>query len=209
MITKDEVLEKLPLLVNGQLGKAQCAELEKAIQEDAELAREAEFLKTLHYGIKQQDVPLPGEIGLARLKRDIDKEKQKQTAYEKENNSGADQVQTISKTRYWKPLAIAASCLLAIQTMTLLPWQNTDSDATNIIPMSGSVTQHGPRVQAVIHEDATMTQLISALTRVNGSIVGGPSALGIVTLALPQNADAIEAMNTLLAYDFILEVSGL
>lgn len=193
----NDVDEKLPLLVNGQLDASERAELERQLGQDPVLAQEAEFLAALRDGIQQQDEQTPGALGLARLKREIAREKQH------------DRQPEAAKS-YWKPVALTACALFALQTFMLnVPLDGRNGTDTDIATLAGENVSQGPRLQLIFDDSATAANIHSALRSVDGTIVDGPGALGVYTLMLPQGADASQAVKQLSKHRFIEQVAAL
>jgi|GEM_PF-800892 len=202
----EEIDEKLALLVNGQLDKAESEALEREIAQAPELAQEADFLKALQVGMQSSEEPTPGAMGLARLQRDI-RNQQTQTSRQE------PQASKPSTGSFWKPLALAASVLLGVQTLVMGSWQMSSVEGVNVMPMSGSklgeVGAQGARLQLVFNDAATAAQMASLLLAVNASIIDGPSALGIYTVVLPPKTDAELVVQQLDSSGVIEEVSVL
>lgn len=158
------------------------------MQQDPELKKEAEFLGALRKGIQEQDETSPGEMGLARLKRDIQRE-QKQTQK--------------PQGKFWKPLAIAACCVLGVQMFLLIPKQETNP---NIVTLSGNGQVSGPQLQIVFQAEASAAQIQQTLNSVQGNIISGPGALGVYTVALPGEVNYREVIAQLSEQAHVEEV---
>lgn len=157
---------------------------------DTDEKQDAEFMKALQKGFQNMDDAPPGEIGLARLKRDIQREQEQQQ-------------QAKPKQTYWKPLAIAACFLMGVQFFLLLPKEQTDS---GIVTLSGTAAHNGPTLQLVFKNDASAQQIQQALNGVQGTIINGPGALGIYTVALPKGENYQQALTQLQNLEFVDEV---
>lgn len=182
-----DIDEKLTKWATGKLNEQERESLEQQLQRDPELKKEADFLTALRKGMQEQQESLPGDMGLARLKRDIQREQQQQKPQQK----------------FWKPLAIAACCLLGVQMFLLLPDNSTDTD---IVTLSGEANYRGPQLQIVFTDSTTAAQIQQALNSVQGNIIGGPGVLGVYTVALPEDADAQQMLLQLNSLDFVEEI---
>lgn len=190
----NDIDEQLNLWANGRLPEAERRALEQKMEEDPALAREAEFAKALKDSVQSEPVTGPGEFGLARLQKSL-REAQQETPT------------VLPRKSFWKPVAIAASVIVAVQTAMLVgpaPWEN--GSAVDMTPASGETVLEGPRLQIVFEPSATMADIQTAVLSVNGSIVAGPSALGVFRLALSEEASIGAAVQTLRDYDFVDEV---
>lgn len=179
--------EKLIAMTTGRLQEDDQGELKKRLDEDATLGNEATFLKALHQGIQQEDVQPPGDIGLARLKRDIQNER-KQAQNTRQN--------------IWKPVAIAACCVMAVQLFLNIP---TDDTGTGITVLSGGEHAQGPQLQIIFKTNATEANIRQALNSVQARIINGPGALGVYTLALTEETNVNEAIEELKNLAFVDE----
>ncbi len=189
-----DIDEQLNLWANGRLPEAERRALEQKMADDPTLAREAEFLKSLRNTVQSEPATGPGELGLARLQKAIRAEQEEAPV-------------VLPRKNFWRPVAIAASVIVAVQAAMLLgpePWEN--GSAVDMAPASGEQLPQGPRVQIVFDPAATMADIQTAVLSVNGSIVAGPSALGIIQLGLPEEGSTEAAVDTLRAYDFVDEV---
>ena len=189
--------EQLPLWANGRLPEAERQRLEQALKDDPKLAHEADFMKALRSGLQSPpDETPPGELGLARLKRDIAHNRAPQPVRRRAN--------------LWKPLALAASVMVAIQAGLLIgsdPWRAVRD--TNLAPASGKVTISGPRLQIVFDGSTSVSDMQVMLQAVNARLVDGPGALGIWTLELPEGADVQVVRERLQSSQGVAEVIAL
>ncbi|MGM0982759.1 MAG: hypothetical protein ACQEXG_04940 [Pseudomonadota bacterium] len=186
--------ERLALYVNDKLEGTQRQRMQDAIADDPELAREVELLHMLKQGWQQDQEAPPMELGLARLKRDI---QQEQSLPEAPSPRYRGQ-------RFWKGLALAACLVVAIQTSLVV---FTGSDDTQWELLSGSPEPDAPRLQVVFAPDTTIAQLQALLQPHAAHIVEGPGALGIYTLRLPEDSDAVGIGDQLLESALVEEVN--
>ncbi|WP_027329795.1 hypothetical protein [Marinimicrobium agarilyticum] len=186
--------EQLNLWASGRLPEAERRALEQKMEEDPALAREAAFVKALKCSMQSEPTTGPGEFGLARLQKSLREEQEEAPV-------------VLPRKSFWKPVAIAASVIVAVQAAMLIgpaPWEN--GSAVDMRPASGEAIVEGPRLQIAFAPTATMSDIQTAVLSVNGSIVAGPSALGVFRLALSGEASTEAAVQTLRDYDFVDEV---
>lgn len=189
-----ELDEQLNLWATGRLPEAERRALEQKMEEDPALAREAEFVKALKGSMQSEPTTGPGELGLARLQKSLREEQEEAPA-------------VLPRKSFWKPVAIAASVIVAVQAAMLIgpaPWEN--GSAVDMAPASGETVVEGPQLQIVFAPTATMTDIQTAVLSVNGSIVAGPSALGVFRMALSRDGSTDAAVQMLRGYDFVDEV---
>ena len=166
-MNKQQIQQALPWYVNGTLDEEQRRVIEAALAEDSEdareLADELAFLKQLRQHIKQQVAAAsPGETGLHRLRRELRRES------------------AATSARWWKPVAIAASMLLVVQTGYMLMPVDTGSGIT---PLSGS-QYTAPVLQIQFRDDAANAAIQSLLLAEQARIIDGPSASGLYRIAV-------------------------
>ncbi|WP_111642593.1 hypothetical protein [Marinimicrobium alkaliphilum] len=186
--------EQLNLWANGRLSEAERLAFEQQMAQDPALAREAKFAMALRQQLQDEPATPPGELGLARLQRAI-----------RAGRQAPPNVQL--RKNIWKPVAIAACLMVAIQTGLLLgpePWRQ--NNAIDVRPASGEAATAGPRLQIVFEPTASTADIQASLRSVNGSIVAGPSALGIFQVQLPKDSAADEAAARLREFAFVDEV---
>ncbi len=107
---REEIEALLVFLANGTLEGEERARVEAAVAEDPALAAELEALKAIRAELQGQEMPrAPGEFGLARLMRDIDRDVA----------APAPQVAANSPSPLWRIAAVVALGLLALQTVWL------------------------------------------------------------------------------------------
>jgi len=172
--TKQELESLLPFYLNGSLDDIDKARIEKALAEDEDLRQELAFAKIMQKQIQQVPEQSPAEFGLKRLQRSL---KQQQ---EKERLQLQSTEQTTSAKKGWQFIAIAASLMLFVQTVTTVQQQSDDYMAAG----GGKTIQQGQIVSVTFSSTATELQIRQLLLENNAVIVDGPSALGIYHLAL-------------------------
>jgi hypothetical protein len=176
MISK-ELYSELVLYASGAMQGEQRSTFEAQLAEDAELRAELEFLRSLHAGIRNEQANPPGEFGLARLKRAIHAE------------------QRPAGRNWWRPVAIAASLLLVVQSALFITRVQQE---TVYKPLGGDVSE--ATLQIMFSPSATEAQIRELLRSADAVLVDGPGAGGLyrIRLSIPAEssgyASAIEAI---------------
>lgn len=188
-IPRDELEALLVFLANGTLEGDERDAVEAAVADDPQLQAELEALKSIRSEM-QADAPAatPGEFGLARLMRDIDRETQ-------DRLSAQAPAETTDRSRIWKFATAAAVALVALQTAVFV----TSPESVIELAGGGSEAQTGPTVIVAFNETATEGAIRAALLDLGLVIVDGPSALGLYTLAAPDEATRDAAIDRLSA----------
>lgn len=181
---RKEIEALLVFLANDTLEGEERRVVEEAVAADPTLQTELEALKRIRAEMQADDIGhSPGEFGLARLMRDIDKEKPEQIA-----------AATINRPRVWQAVAAAAVALLVVQSVWTLS-SSTDDDTIRLAGEDASALT----IKVAFSGDASEAALRALLLELDLTIVSGPSALGLYTLSAPDQAArdaAIERLNS-------------
>lgn len=172
------LLELLPWYLNGTLEAAERVRVDALLVRSAEAREALQSLRQLAAAVREEEQatnlrqPAPGDLGWARLQRSLRQE----TA-------------ATPRRDWWKPgLAVAAALVLALQIGILLRPAGTDSDWRL---QSGGTAQQllsgGYRVQLRFVEHAQWQQIRGLLLEVDGLLIDGPSALGLVQVHVPTD----------------------
>ena len=181
-----EIEELLPFYLNGSLSRNEHARIEAALKADEGLRQQLEFLSAIS-GAVQSDGPAsaaPGDLGLARLRRDIGRQQPRRSA-----------LRSVA--------ALAAAFILGVGVMAL--WPSLDRGPEDAIyEQAGGPVAKGALIVA-FRPGATAEQISTLLLSVDGVIVDGPSAIGLYRVDLPEGADAGTVVGRLLAAGEIVE----
>ena len=182
-LSSQDVALLLPFLANGTLEGEELAQVQAAVDQDPALAAELAALENRRETMQADDTAYsPGEMGLARLMRDIDAPVQQVAA---------------PRAGVWQ---IAAAVLLAVtvgQTVMLAQSDQVDQG----YQLAGDTAAH---FAITVHPDTTESDLRALLLAAEVEIVSGPSALGLYRLALLEGADADAARARLQAAPAII-----
>ena len=184
-LPRDEIEALLPFYVNGTLEGEELAEVEAAIANDAALAADVVTLRAIRTTMQEADTAFsPGEMGLARLMRDVETE--------------PVQLQHAPRGRIWQ---VAAAVLLAVVI----------GQGALMLGQSGSGPGYelagGASADLVITvvPNATEEQLRNALLDAGVEITAGPSALGLYELSVLDGVTLEEAIGSLAAATGVID----
>jgi len=176
--SRQELEALLPFYVNGTLASEERARLEAALREDAKLRDQARTLEELRTTMHDTDYgQSPGEFGLARLMRDIDRAEAASTSV------GTARRHALLP---WGLAVAASAALLAVS----LGWVGTDQTAPYL---QASGDADGSYLTVAFQPDASQSEVSNLLLEQGLVIVDGPSALGLYRLA-PGDGRDIEAL---------------
>lgn len=184
----------LVFLANDTLEGEERQRQERAVDADPRMQAELAALKGVRAEMQAEEVVTsPGEFGLARLMREVS------------TNSGQPEH---SKPGLWKLVAIAAMVLLAVQVSIQQFATGPDAELANGGP---EAAMSGVILTVAFAPTATEQDIRALLLALDLSIVSGPSALGLYTLAARDPQEAARALDRLTAAIGIVEsaeVSG-
>lgn len=189
--TRDEIELDLPFFVNGTLDAETRAEVEDWLARDGGLQAEAGALAAIRERMQAEDVRSPGEFGLARLMRDVDR------AGGRQQTAGP----LYQKPWVWQVAAAVAVAFALGQA--LLP--NASQPERFEVAGAPSVMMASATLTVAFQPDATEAQIRALLLDNGAEIVGGPSALGLYQLSVTDPADADAVAEALRAAGTIVE----
>ena len=170
--------ELLPWYANGTLDEPERARVAAHLAECARCREELSFLTTLAAGVRAADESgasadfggeSGGELGLRRLLREV-----RQTSPNPAPARGG-------RRTWWRPaLAAAAILVIAVQGVML---GRLYQDTTYLQPLAGPAAA-GTVLQVRFDPAASESQIRAALQSVDGTLIGGPGALGIYRVRL-------------------------
>ena len=184
--------EKLPLLVNGTLPDHERAAVMSEIEHDAELKKEFLYLTSLRKSLREQPQEIPGDLVLAKIKKTI-----------REDSSTT--VSSHSAAKWWRNGAVAACALLALQSFLLYNNNDLFSPVDSDLKLLDGGSN--PDIHVMFKDDATMAQVQQAILQIDGTIVDGPSAIGLVSVKITDKLTTEQAIEQLQAMLFIDDVS--
>lgn len=201
-MTNADIHELLPFRANGTLEGADLAAVEAALAEDADLRAELAALIAIRETMQAEEVVSPGELGLARLMRDIDADTRGAAPAPAAAN---DNVVPLSRLRIWQAAAVV---LLAVGIGFNLPQFGQGSAPEDSAEPAGFTLASGEQADAdftvTFAPDATEAEIRALLLQAGLEITSGPSALGLYGLGL-VDAEAADAAFAALTSSAIVE----
>lgn len=182
--------QELPWLVNGSLPPAEREAIEQALHQRPALRSERAFFERLREAVRGQETAMPGDAGWQRLRAQIE--------------TTPVATRAAANDRWWRPLAIAASVLFAVQAVWV--WGPFRADEA-YAPQGTSGQQIGADVvllQVRPRADARLGDWQALLLRLNAQVVSGPGAAGVYRIAVPR-AQADAALAALRAAGDVVE----
>lgn len=187
-ISPEHIEFLLPFYLNGTLSDNEKEAVEEALEQSVALREELAFLQQIQSDVKSYEPAQtsPGELGLKRLQRQIN-----------------SQANTAGNTTKWRFVAIAASCLLVLQT-TLIGL----SPSTELyLPAGGKPTTIAVNktiFRVAFDPMATEASIRSLLLDLDAQIIEGPSAIGLYVVSTEQTEE--DALNSLQSHTIVESV---
>jgi hypothetical protein len=200
-----QVRELLPWYVNGTLGVAERADVERTLLQSAALQAEVDWLASIHGQLQrqgEQQVEAPrhaaGEAaGLHNLLALVRAESRQPASVSRQPAITRTAKSVGLGWRAWiQPLFYLAALLVVVQAIVIGVLVERLND-NRLAPASGTAAAtSGVLLQVVFREATTEKALRAALASAGVEIVGGPGQLGVYLVrAEPEKADA--ALTTL------------
>jgi anti-sigma factor RsiW len=181
--------ELLPFAASGSLPPEEQALVEEAAKSDPDVARELQALRAIGAAVKGAETPAsPGELGWARLQRDLRK-------------AAPSGVRTGAA---WRWAAIAAAFVIVAETAALTA---TMVQRNEVMTPAGDTSprRHAFIVQITFKPEAREQDIRALLLEVRGTFADGPSALGVYKLSFRTREEARAAEAALVARPDIVE----
>ena len=165
--------ELLPWYVNGTLSADEKETVEASLAESEELREQLAFMKMLEAEAKAESAPDASELGWRRLKKEL---------------KNLDEQNGPTRNWFRPAVAVAAVLVVALQ-INILNQPQTDSSYELLSGDAAWMKSPHWIVQLEFKERASWQQMQDLLSRSGAQIVEGPSAVGIVRVAVPRNSD--------------------
>lgn len=199
-MSREEIEALLVFLANDTLEGEERKAVEAAVAADPQLAGELEVLKTMRREMQAEDVQSPGEMGLARLMREIDAEAESPVVPQ----AGLPEAANLPTApgSFWKIAAVVLFGLVVVQTAYIGYDDGTDFELAGgeEAPVSAEHT-----IRVAFEADAAEADIRALLLEQGLVIVDGPSAIGLYTLAAADEVSRADALAALQARGDIVE----
>lgn len=195
-LSRQQIEELLVLHVNGTTTPEENAEIEAWLARDPKLAAEHAALVQMRETMQKEPLQSPGEFGLARLMRDIEREESQPGVSGAANQPRAPR-RLLAGARLWQVAAVLALALFAGQTAWLMREGGPRYELVGADPAEHLAT--GPLLIVAFAPEAPEAAIRALLLDLELEIAAGPSALGLYRLraatpeALPAAQDALRA----------------
>jgi len=194
-MNRDEIEALLVFLANDTLEGEERAAVQAAVDADPALQGELAALRAMRDVMQAEEVQSPGELGLARLMREIDAGGGGATLPEAANLPGPP-------SRLWQIAAVVLFGLVVAQTAFFGYDRGSDFELAGGEP---AVVSAEFTLRVAFAGTAAEAQIRALLLETGLAIVDGPSALGLYTLAAVDDAARVKGIEALQARNDIVE----
>jgi hypothetical protein len=209
-MTHEEVIELLPWYANRSLDPAEQHAVAAHLESCAPCARELTQYRTIQAAVAEsaEEVPAPAQDLLRRAMGEIQQFEQQKaiTAQKKSVSWFTESLAWLGDALFgWiGPAPVLARALVAGQFLIVLAlagglglsFYRSDSHVT--LSGSGGEVKDGTILAMRFNESISESQLRQTLAAIEGTIVGGPSALGIYRVRVPLTAQQSQELEKVL-----------
>lgn len=186
--SRDDLNALLPFYANGTLEGDDLAAIEAALETDADLRADLATLREIRQTMQAEEVTSPGDLGLARLMREVEAD----APFDQAPTAANDNMVPVTRLRLWQA---AAAVVLAVGLgMNMLPGLDRSPDtaggmASDQAPAAaeqGFALASGESPDFIVAFDpaATEAEIRALLLEAGVEITEGPSALGLYGVSL-------------------------
>lgn len=170
--------ELLPWYVNGTLATDEQDAVASHLEHCGRCRDEVAFLQKLRRQVKGEESQSPGELGFKRLQRDIKREKNAPRAM----------------PSWWRQALAAGIVVILVQSALIV---NLSRQPEQITPLGARYD--GVVLQLSFAPDATEIEIRKLLERIDATLVGGPSAVGVYRVRLDVEPEAEKQITAAIA----------
>ncbi len=194
-LSDDEKSARLLDYVKGRLDEAARAQIDEIAAGSPDVREELEYYKGLARAaeVELDQEAAPGEMGWARLSREIAAEKAASVPAAANDNG-----------RWWRYAAMALALVVSGQfAAQFIPAAQDQAEDQRYIP--ASVQSTDTMVQVTFVPEASEASIRSLLNAAGANIVSGPSALGIYELGFMNEAARDAGLEALVGATDVVE----
>jgi hypothetical protein len=184
-MTDEELENLLPWYVNDTLSEEEREAVEALLSRSEQARDQLAFLQRLSQQIQDEPRDQVPELEWRRFQHEIQNTSRK------------------GSRNWWKPgLAIAASVIMTLQISILAQRPSTDSDIQLLSQGIVISSLEGPhwRMQIEFHDNSSWQEISNLIYRVHGTIIEGPSSIGLLRIAVPENNSEYNSPEALLSW---------
>jgi anti-sigma factor RsiW len=190
---EDRISLMVPAYLRGDLSAAENREIEAAAANNPSVAADIEFQRNLKSSLGSDgDFFESGELGWARLSKAIKQE-------------GVVSQPVTQKPQFWKYAAAVLAVAAIGQAGVLGSIASKDGDVAQYKTVSENANPNFATAKLGFAPDVTAKRLTETLLSLNGSIVAGPSSLGLYEVQFKSKSACTAALETLQSHQSMIE----
>ncbi|MDE3009645.1 MAG: zf-HC2 domain-containing protein [Pseudomonadota bacterium] len=193
----EAVQRLLPWHLNGTLGSVERVRVEKHLAECPLCQSDLEEQRELMQALDAPHAAGSAEQGFAGLMRRLDEDEQS-AAGPRTRAAGVWSSPHFSR---WFAVAAVAQCAAIALLAVVLHWPVEGDGPYRTLSAAMPVRTSGDQLVVAFHDDASLGEMRRALSAVGGRIVDGPTADGVLVIAVPPGSagPAVTALRAQLA----------
>jgi len=197
-MTHQNIFSLLPWYINGTLTDQERQAVQKHLTGCAICTRQLEELKAVQMGVVElnEEVPIPSPNLLGRALNDIEEYEQAKTRTHSKQKGWVNTVLEWFQETWpasWQPVPTFARVVITVQLILLVGlggWVTTLwSPYSTLTGPSTSIQEDRARLVIGFHPHVSEAEIRKTLQEIQGTIVKGPSALGLYTIEVPLSPD--------------------
>jgi len=181
---EDKISLMIPAYLRGELSESDRKEVETLAAKNPEIAADIEFQKNLKSALaKDENAYEPGDLGWARLSKAME-------------NSDEGPNEAAKKPKFWRYAAAVLAVAVIGQAGVLGSMAFNKGQDAQYVTVS-ETSKAADTIKLGLHKELTVNQLTQILQLVDGSIIAGPSALGLYQVQFKSGSECLTAIDSL------------
>ena len=186
-MSKDELLYLIPDYLEDRLSVTDRARLEAAIENDSDIAAEFKFQKNIKTALRADSANTrPDELGWARLEREMSK-----SAANTTHNAPLAVNDNPKPSPFWRYAAACLGVALLGQTVFMNTQLNKVGDE-KYLPVT-SAPAYDFTLKVEFTDTAKSSDITTLLSTHKGTIISGPTTLGLYEISFKSESDRTQA----------------
>jgi len=181
---EDKISLMIPAYLRGELSESERKEVEILAARNPEIAADIEFQKNLKLALaKDENAYEPGDLGWAILSKAME-------------NSDEGPNEAAKKPKFWRYAAAVLAVAVIGQAGVLGSMAFNKGQDAQYVTVS-ETSKAADTIKLGLHKELTVNQLTQILQLVDGSIIAGPSALGLYQVQFKSGSECLTAIDSL------------
>lgn len=189
----------IPAYIANRLSTTDRKIVEDAVKNNPEIAADLEFQKNISIALQaEENINPPGELGWARLSREINSEPENTELPVAANDAAPSRP-------FWR-YAAAILAVAVIGQSVFIGSKLTPSEDDRYYPVSEITESFTVKVR--FETDSTVSEITALMKSVDGNIISGPTSQGLYSVEFETNADLEAAEKIFLDRKDLVQTQG-